>query len=108
MTYLQAERDAILRAYHEYKTALPKLQESCEHKVLLEADRQSQTYFSDLPAIRICEDCGLEEETQWGSWKKLTGRAYRVSRDQIYRTRPMQTYIPEEDRERLGFNGDVS
>lgn len=110
-TYLQLHTDAIYKAYHEYEKALAHLQATCEHKVILEADRQSQTYFRDLPYMRVCEDCGVEEESAWGiNWKILTGRAYptkRDGKDGLYSRRPMKTYIPEEDRERLGY-GNVS
>ena len=108
MTYLEAERDAILKAYHAYNKALSKLQATCEHKTILLAGSQYMEYFRDLPAIRICEDCGLEEDARYGAWKKLTGRAYTVDRNEVYRNRPKQTYISEEDRKRLGIDGDLS
>lgn len=107
MTYLNTELDAIYKAYHEYEVALAKLQASCEHKTILESPRVPQVYFNDLPYIRICEDCGVQEESSWGSWKILTGRAYQVKRtgpNGAYSQRPYNTYIPDEARERLGLS----
>lgn len=100
MTYLEKETDAIYKAYAAYEKALAELQATCEHNTLLEAGRQSMQFFSDLPYIRICEDCGVEAESHYGSWKKLAGRAYKVSREEVYKNRPKQTWIPEDLREK--------
>jgi hypothetical protein len=100
VTYLEKEVDAIYRAYADYQQALEKLQAECEHRVVLEAGRQDNMW-GDLPYIRVCEDCGTEEESAWGSrWNVLAGRAYPVSRAQVYECRPKQTYIPSEVIER--------
>lgn len=76
-----------------YANNLESLRRICKHEILLEAPRLDQEYFSDLHPIRICEICGMEEESSssWSnSYKYLTGRAYSVKRDGpggIYATR---------------------
>lgn len=98
MKYLRDETDAIYKAYAAYQKGLEELQANCVHQTLVEANRESMEFFSDLPYIRICEDCGTEEKSHYGSWKVLTGRAYKVNRSEVYSNRPMQTWIPDNVR----------
>lgn len=91
--YLEKERNAVYSAYRAYDAALKALQETCEHSNILKyTDSGYLTY-------RICEDCGLEERSQWDSsyrYKHLGGRAYAVSFHELAAARPKSTYIPEE------------
>lgn len=77
---------AIETAEAEFAAALADLRENCEHKTLLEAPWQGSVsgYFAPMQELRICEDCGAEEERPYNV---LTGRAYPVNRDEIYRNR---------------------
>lgn len=103
--YLQDERDAILKAYNVYEKALDALQKNCPHKTILGV---AEGYEDNR---RICEDCGYEIANPWGNsyrWGALSGRAYSVHWNEFYSARPKQTYISEEDRKRLGLDGDLS
>jgi hypothetical protein len=100
--YLGKELDAIYRAYAAYDEALKVLQAECPHDIILEAPRQYMEFFNDLPPIRICEQCGTEEDSSSiysSRFNTLTGRAYMVKREEVYANRPLKTYIPEEIKE---------
>ena len=75
----------IKTAKEQYAETLAALREVCEHPTLLETGWQQLEWFADLLPLRICEDCGLEEEA-W-SFRVLTGRAYRVARHELYGAR---------------------
>lgn len=75
---------AKIRASEEYAAALQELREHCGHATLLECGYQSNMWGDLLPR-RICEACGVEEEG-W-TFSVLTGRAYPVARDALYRAR---------------------
>lgn len=72
--------DAVIReAEAGYALSLLELRKNCDHEILLEAPYQALEYFGDMPELRICETCGLEEAGR--SHKYLKGRAYPAKRD---------------------------
>ncbi len=92
-TELKAKSDALIaqKKQLEYESEVldSHLRASCEHKTLLEApfEESLSGWFAPMPYRRGCEDCGLEEESSWANWRTLTGRAYQVKREEIYRNR---------------------
>lgn len=77
--YLQELEQAIKDAEKAYVEAVIKLQESCEHRVILEhVDR-------DWEMFRVCEGCGATCRAPWsspaqayGNLAIFEGRAYKV------------------------------
>jgi hypothetical protein len=83
---MKAADKTIKIAKAEYAAALAIVREQCEHKTLLEAPWEASRsgLFAPLQDLRICEDCGVEEERPF---RVLTGRAYPAARQEIYRAR---------------------
>lgn len=84
---LEALKQEIVDAKARYAEAVALARQTCEHPTLLEApyEPSASGLFGPLLPLRICEDCGLEEEA-W-SFRVLTGRAYQVRRHEVYAAR---------------------
>lgn len=87
--YLKAEEAAIKVAKEEYVEALMRLQEECEHNVILEYEDSNYEKF------RVCENCGATCRSPWGSEFRafgnmaiFSGRAYKVDWPTFAQTAP--------------------
>ena len=89
----EARRGAAAAASRARRVAR-EVQAECQHREVLEAPYQRSEYFSPMPAIRVCRNCGLTEYGRYGS--KTTagfGRWDFLSRDRCsietdYNSRP--------------------
>jgi hypothetical protein len=87
--YLRVEEAAIDAAKLAYIDALMKLQEECEHNVILEHEDTNYEKF------RVCEGCGATCRAPWGSEYRafgnmaiFSGRAYQVDWPTFAKTAP--------------------
>lgn len=92
-----SELDALIEARDSADRAiadkLAALRASCKHTNLVEAEYQKMTFFSTMRPLRLCLDCGAEEEG-WGcGYQALRAgsgpleRPTPVTRDELYSLR---------------------
>lgn len=93
---LIAAEKALGAAKRAYWADVRTAQRNCGHTRVAEAPAQSMSFFPNSPPLRVCEQCGLAEESNYGSYKVLTTLYVRAaSRDELYR---ISRIVPDDLR----------
>jgi hypothetical protein len=90
---LARDKEKVKKAKAGYKAALDKLLKVCPHDHVARCEWESSASgMSTYSPMRICMDCGLEEDEWSVEGSSLNGKLYHkqaveVTRDEIYRYR---------------------
>jgi hypothetical protein len=82
---VSAAGQALSATQEQYADALSALREACDHPLLLEGRAYGDTFGRNVD-LRICGDCGTEEENRDG-FRVLTGSVRPAKRAEIYAAR---------------------
>lgn len=83
--------DILVRQIREKEELLAEelriLRKECLHLNIVECDSKRYKDFVPEPVIRLCVDCGIEEEDEGSFWNVLTAEPIKIGRDDLFQKR---------------------